>query len=101
MITDKVYDDDGLRAKFALKGIDFVVPYRANRVNCPYVDSRKLRCYRCRWKVERTNAWLKNFRRVAVRWDCNLIAYKGFVHIACICYYAHEVLNDSLDRIKI
>ena len=91
-MVDKSYDDDRLRAKFASRGIDFVVPYRANRLNRFYEDGRKWR-----W----ANAWLKNFRRMAERWDCCLIAYKGFVHIACICYYAHEVLNDSLDRIKI
>ena len=84
VIADKGYDDDGLRAKFATKGIDFIVDYRDNRVNRPYEDSRKLRCYCWRWKVERTNAWLKNFRRVAVRWDRSLIAYKGFLHLACI-----------------
>ena len=85
VISDKGYDDDGLRKCFAKRGIDFIVPYRSNRVNRPYEDRRKLRRYKRRWKVERTNAWLKNFRRVTVRWDRNLTAYKGFVHIACIC----------------
>ena len=85
VISDKGYDDDGLRKTFADKGIDLIVPYRVNRVNRPYEDGRKLRRYKRRWKVERTNAWFKNFRRVAVRWDRSLTAYKGFVHIACIC----------------
>jgi hypothetical protein len=35
-------------------------------------DRRKLRRYKRRYKVEWTNAWLKNFRRVAVRWDRSL-----------------------------
>jgi len=39
-------------------------------------DRRKLRRYRRRYKVERTNAWLKKFRRVAVRWDKNLLHTK-------------------------
>jgi transposase len=85
VISDKGYDDDGLRERFAVKGIDFIVPYRSNRVRRYYEDGRKLRRYCRRWKVERTNAWFKNFRRVAVRWDRNLTAYKGFVHLACIC----------------
>jgi len=54
-------------------------------VNRPYEDRKKLRRYKRRWKIERTNAWLKNFRRATVRWDRNLTAYNGFVHIACIC----------------
>ncbi len=85
VISDKGYDDDPLRASFAKCGIDFIAPYRDNRVNRPYEDRRKLRRYRRRWKVERTNAWLKSFRRVTVRWDRDLTVYKGFVHIACIC----------------
>ena len=85
VIADKGYDDDGLRNRFSERGIDFIVPYRDNRVNRPYEDGRKLRRYRRRYKVERTNAWLKNFRRVTVRWDRSLSAFKGFVHIACIC----------------
>jgi transposase len=84
VISDKGYDDDSLRTRFAKSGIDFIVPYRDNRVNRPYEDGRKLRRYKRRWKVERTNAWFKNFRRVTVRWDNNLTVYKGFVHIACI-----------------
>lgn len=85
VIADKGYDDDGLRATFAEAEIDLIVPYRSNRANRPFEDGRKLRRYRKRYKVERTNAWLKKFRRVAVRWDRNLSAYKGFVKIACIC----------------
>lgn len=85
VVSDKGYDDDGLREKFATKGIELIVPYRDNRVNRPYEDKRKLRRYRRRYKVERTNSWFKNFRRVTVRWDRSLTVYKGFVHLACIC----------------
>ena len=85
VISDQGYDDDPLRERFAKRGIDLIAPYRNNRVNRPYEDRRKLRRYRRRWKVERTNAWFKNFRRVTVRWERNLTVYKGFVHLACIC----------------
>ncbi len=85
MIANKGYDDDKFRAKILSKGIGFIVPYRSNRVNRPFEDGRKLRRYKRRYKVERTNAWPKNFRRVTVRWDRSLSAYMGFVHIACIC----------------
>jgi transposase len=85
VISDKCYDDDGLRNTFADKGIDLIVPYRNNRVRRPYEDGRKRRRYKRCWKVDRTNTWYKNFRRVAVRWDRRWTAYKGGVHIACIC----------------
>jgi transposase len=37
-----------------------------------------------RWKVERTIAWLQNFRRVQVRYDRIFAVYQGFVHLACL-----------------
>jgi transposase len=85
VISDKGYDDDKLRTNMMAKGIDFIAPHKKNRVNRPFEDRRKLRRYKRRYRVERTNSWLKNFRRVAIRWDRSLTAYKGFVHIACIC----------------
>lgn len=42
VISDKGYDDDGLRTKFASKGIDYIAPYRDNRVNRPFEDGRML-----------------------------------------------------------
>jgi len=50
----------------------------------PYQDKRKLRRYRRRWKVERTNAWLQNFRRIQVRYDRILSVFQGFFHCACL-----------------
>jgi hypothetical protein len=37
-----------------------------------HVDGRKQRCYRRRWKIERTDAWLLSFRRLTVRYDHKL-----------------------------
>ena len=41
-------------------GIDLIVPYRHNRVNRPFENGRTLRRYCRKYKVERTNAWLKS-----------------------------------------
>ena len=46
--------------------------------------SRSLRRYRHRWKIERLNAWLQNFRRIATRFDYHAEIYLGFVHLGCI-----------------
>jgi transposase len=35
-------------------------------------------------KVERTFAWLGNFRRVLVRYDHHLHIYEAFFHLACL-----------------
>jgi transposase len=41
-------------------------------------DGRTLRRYRKRWKVERTFAWLQNFRRLWVRQDRLISVCQGF-----------------------
>ena len=47
-------------------------------------DSRKLRRYRRRWKVERFFAWLGNFRKVVVRYARHNHNFAGFVKLGCI-----------------
>ena len=42
---------------------------------------------RIRSSVERFNAWIKAFRRVATRYDRLPALYMGFVHLACIIIY--------------
>ena len=83
MIADKGYDSNPLRASLARRGIELIAPHRRNRTKSRCQDSRKLRRYKRRWKVERTFAWLQNFRRLVVRWDRNLVMYRAFFHIAC------------------
>jgi transposase len=53
-------------------------------VKPPMQDGRKLRRYKRRWKVERTFAWLGNFRRLVVRWERNITMYRAFFHVACL-----------------
>jgi transposase len=61
-----------------------LAPYRWYKRKKPYYDGRKRRRSKRRWKVERTNAWLGNYRRLAVRYDRLLSVYQGFFHIACL-----------------
>jgi len=83
LIGDKAYDSDKLRASLAGKGIRLLVPYRRNRKDKktpPEVEER----YQHRWKIERTFAWLGNFRRLVVRYERLITVYSGFFHLACI-----------------
>jgi len=82
LIGDKAYDSDPLRERLRARGIEPIFPHRKNRVAPPTQDGRKLRRYRRRWIVERTNAWLGNFRRLVVRWERYLHMYGAFVHVA-------------------
>ena len=84
MIADKGYDSDPLRGRLQQRGIELIAPYRWYKKEKPFADRRKLRRYRRRWKIERTNAWLGNYRRLAVRYDRLLSVYQGFFHVACL-----------------
>jgi four helix bundle protein len=83
LVADRAYDSDRLARSLDEKGIELIAPHKCNRVNCTQ-DGRKLRRYRRRWKIERLFAWLKNFRRVANRWDKRLDCYLAFVQLGCI-----------------
>ncbi len=83
IVADKGYDSDPLRERLAGRGIELICPYRKKNQKRKYHDGRKLRRYKRRWKVERTFAWLQNFRRLVVRWDRKLTIYQGFFHLAC------------------
>ena len=69
MIADKGYDSDPLRKDLKNHGNDLIVPYRKNLKIHKFQDDRKLRRYKRRWKVERTFAWIGNFRRLVVRYE--------------------------------
>jgi transposase len=84
LILDRGYDSDPLRGRLAGRGIEMICPHRKNRVRPRTQDGRPLRRYKRRWKVERTFAWLGNFRRLVVRYERTLKMYRAFFHVACL-----------------
>ncbi len=84
LILDRGYDSDPLRERLAGRGIEMICPHRKNRKRPKTQDGRPLRRYKRRWKVERTFAWLGNFRRLVVRYERSLRMYRAFFHVACV-----------------
>jgi len=84
LVADRGYDSDPLREQMQQAGTELICPYRRNRRRRPYHDGRKLRRYKRRWTIERTIAWLGNYRRVLIRWEHNVRHYLAFVHVACL-----------------
>ena len=84
LIGDKAYDSDPLDEKLAEHGVELIAPHRSNRRKEKTQDGRKLRRYRRRWKIERSFAWLQNYRRILVRFDRIVENYIGFVHLGCL-----------------
>jgi transposase len=93
VIADKAYDSDPLRKRLRQQGIELICPHKRNRVRPATQDGRALRRYRRRWIVERTNAWLGNFRRLVVRYDRSLTIYGAFFHIACFMIVLRRVVQ--------
>lgn len=93
VIADKAYDSDPLRKRLRQRGIELICPHKSNRVRPATQDGRALRRYRRRWIVERTNAWLGNFRRLVVRYDRSLTIYGAFFHIACFMIVLRRVVQ--------
>jgi Transposase DDE domain. len=91
IIGDKAYDSDKLDEHLAEQGIEMIAPNRANRSVTQ--DGRPLRRYQRRWRVERTIAWLQNYRRLCIRWEKSTVAFQGFLHLACSLLLMKEVLG--------
>jgi transposase len=84
VIADRAYDSDPLRKRLLQRGILLISPHRQGRRKPSVNDGRVLRRYRNRWKIERTFAWLGNFRRLLVRHDYHIKSYEAFFHLACL-----------------
>lgn len=83
IVADKAYDSDPLRERLGKRGIELIAPHRSNRKKPATQDGRPLRRYARRWIVERTNAWLQNFRRLVVRYERSAQTFLGLIHMAC------------------
>ena len=81
VIADKGYDADHLHHAVRDAGAEPVIPARANR-RTPRDYDKAL--YRERNLIERFFNKLKQFRRVATRYDKLLVNYEGFVQLAAI-----------------
>ncbi len=83
LVADRGYDSDMLRQQLRRRGIRPCIPFRHNRR--PRRGRKPdLGAYRDRWRVERTFAWLGNYRRLLVRHERLLGLYHGFMLLAFV-----------------
>lgn len=66
MLGDKAYDSAELRDELHRRGTRPVIPNRSNRKQ-PFSFSKRL--YKLRWRIETAFNRLKDFRRIATRYD--------------------------------
>jgi transposase len=66
LLADKGYDADPLRRDLRQAGTVPVIPGRINRKRIIQYDKKR---YRDRWRIEAAFCRLKDFRRIATRYD--------------------------------
>lgn len=84
LIYDKAADSDPLRDQLASRGITLIAPRRRNRKTKRPLHYRHQRRLKQRWKIERTNAWLHRYGRLAIRKDRRADLFLGWTQLACL-----------------
>lgn len=84
LLADKAYDGDDLRADIIERGARPVIPNKSNRVHLYHFDKR---AYKGRNVIERCFCRLKDFRRIATRYDKLARNFLAAVHLAAIVAY--------------
>jgi transposase len=80
VIADKGYDSDALVDVIEASGAEAIIPPRSNRNTQRNVDWHR---YKARNLVERFFNRLKQFRRIATRYDKLANRFNAFLHLAC------------------
>lgn len=78
VLADTAYDSDENRAYCAAQGIEAVIPNRPNRVEPFALDQQT---YRQRKKIEHFFGRLKQYRRLATRYEKTVVSFPGFWYI--------------------
>lgn len=95
LVADKGYDAKWLRDAMKRRNITPKIPKRRKpgQKEEPAYNTKINTYYKTRWIVERTNAWLQNYRRITVRWDRICENYEAFIELACILICLKRVLR--------
>ena len=90
LVADKAYDSDEFRLWLRRKGVIPCIPPRENRKGRRKKWEEE---YKERWRVERTFAWVENFRRLVVRYERMAKMYEAFCIVALILICLRELLK--------
>jgi transposase len=92
LLADRGYDADEIRAAMEARGVTPIIPMRRSRkVQLPIDDH----LYALRNRIECSFNKLKNWRRLATRYDKTADSYLGFVLIAAIRIWTRLFVNSS------
>lgn len=92
MLADKGYDSDAVREAILIHGILPVIPPKITRREPAPCDFHR---YRDRNQIERMFNRLKQFRRIATRYDKTAKSYRGFLCLAAVKLWLPHFVNRS------
>jgi transposase len=84
LIADKGYDGDEFRADLVKRGARPVIPNKSNRTRLHRFSKR---AYKGRNVIERCFCRLKDFRRIATRYDKLARNFLAAIHLAALVAY--------------
>jgi transposase len=84
LLADKGYDADSFRADIVKRGAKPVIPNKSNRIVIHRFNKRE---YKGRNVIERSFCRLKDFRRIATRYDKLARNFLAAVHLAALVAY--------------
>ena len=90
LLADKGYDGDAVREDLLWRGILPIIPPKANRSQPIACDFRR---YRDRNHVERLFNRLKQFRRIATRYDQTAASFLGFLSLVAAKLWLTHYVN--------
>lgn len=90
LLADKGYDGDTVRENLLLQGILPIIPPKSNRREIIPCDFRR---YRDRNRIERMFGFLKQFRRIATRYEKTSLSFASFLNLAAIRMWLPHFVN--------
>jgi len=92
ILADKGYDSDPFRLKLKSFGIETNIPNR-NIKNRKKQENYNIPLGKMRFKIERTNGWIKSFRRLHFRFDYTLASFQAFTYLALIVICLRKLIS--------
>lgn len=95
LLADKGYDSDKLRFKLNCVGIFPNIALRRikHRKNKQAEKTYNKNLGKMRFKIERTNAWIKSFRRLHFRFDYTLASFSALTYLGLIVICLRKLVS--------
>jgi transposase len=102
LVADRGYDSSSFRRALQRRGIRMCIPPKRRPASWRAKRGRPVLAraadYRRRYTVERSFAWLGNYRRLLIRWEHLFGVYRGFFVIALLHICLRRLVRDVRDK---